>query len=214
MTMALKYLFWLLIAKPITHFILGLNVRHLSRLPKDGPCIIIANHNSHLDTLVLFNLFPWRLLRKIRPVAAADYFCKNKILRWFSTQIMGIIPIHRGRMIKGSDPFELISSSLHKGEIILLYPEGTRGEPEQMQSIKKGIHHLAKKHPTVPIIPIFMHGLGKSLPKGEFILVPFFCDIFIGNPLIETEDADAFVAQIQEAFANLAAEHKLPPWQH
>ena len=77
----LKYLFFLFIVKPYIHFVLGVNVNDADKLPKisAGPSIIVANHNSHVDTLLLMSLFSLPQILKIHPVAAADYFCNTKL---------------------------------------------------------------------------------------------------------------------------------------
>ena len=82
-----RCLFVVLIAWPVVLLWLGLTVRHPQRLPHQGPAVLIANHNSHLDLLVLLTLLPFGQLPRLRPVAAADYFFRNRglrfIARWF-----------------------------------------------------------------------------------------------------------------------------------
>jgi 1-acyl-sn-glycerol-3-phosphate acyltransferase len=182
-------------------------------LPKKGPAILVANHNSHLDTLVMMTLFPLRMQNRIRPVAAADYFLKNRWMAWFSLNIMHIIPLQRKGGKKNRDLFQGIYTALDQGDLVILYPEGSRGEPERLQRYKSGIYHLARKRPDVPIHPIFMHGLGKALPKGDPILVPFFCDVFVGEPFRWQEDKQAFMEELNLRMAELAGEGDFAPWE-
>lgn len=77
----LRFLFFLTIVRPIILVVLGFNVRRRELLPTGGPAIIVANHNSHLDTMVLMTLFPMSILHLIHPVAAADYFLKKRFDR-------------------------------------------------------------------------------------------------------------------------------------
>ncbi|MFD1435728.1 lysophospholipid acyltransferase family protein [Kroppenstedtia eburnea] len=209
----LRWLFSLLIVRPLTLIVLGIHIRHRERLPEKGPAILVANHNSHLDTLVMMTLFPLRMLNRIRPVAAADYFLKNRWLAWFSLNIMHIIPLRRKGGQKSRDLFQGITTALAQGDLVILYPEGSRGEPERLQKYKSGIYHLARECPDVPIYPIFMHGLGKALPKGDPILVPFFCDVFVGEPFRWQEDRQAFMEELNLRMAELAGEGDFAPWE-
>ncbi len=207
----LRLAFFVLLVRPFIYLIIGLRLRHRRRLPSTGPAIIIANHNSHLDALVIMCLFPLSLLPKLRPVAAADYFLDHGgALAWFARQIIGIIPLRRGSGQSGSDPFAECHQALAEDAILILFPEGTRGEPEQLGPLRKGIAHLAAPHPQVPVIPVYLYGLGKSLPRGDWLPVPFFCDVLIGHPLTWCEQRDQYLTQVQQAFDTLAAEGGFP----
>jgi 1-acyl-sn-glycerol-3-phosphate acyltransferase len=208
----LQQLFFLFVVRPLVLIVLGLNVRHRERIPVKGPAIVVSNHNSHLDTLVLMTLLPWSLLPLLRPVAAKDYFFSNGLLAWFALKIMHIIPLERQIADRTQDPLAGCSEALKNGEILILFPEGSRGDPEQMGTFKTGIAHLAKRHPDVPVTPVFLHGLGKALPKGEAILVPFFCDVFVGEPLQWTGERVSFMTNLEKAIASLAAEGHRPAW--
>ena len=208
----LQAVFFWLVVRPIVLIVMGLNVRHRERLPESGPAIMVANHNSHLDTVVMMTLFSTKLLPRLRPIAAADYFLRNRLIAWFATTIMGILPIERTGRAPDADPFAPVHSALEAGDIVILFPEGTRGEPEQLGVFKSGIAHLAKRHPDIPVVPVFMHGLGKTLPRGSVVPVPFYGDVFVGEVLFGREDHKAFMEEFTERMQALAAEGKFADW--
>ena len=208
----LQLLFFVLVVRPLLLVMLGLNVRHRERLLR-APAILAANHNSHFDTLVLMSLLPLSWLPKVRPVAAADYFLRNPIVAWFSLNILGIVPIRRGGRAAGEDPLAGVSQALADGHVVILFPEGTRGLPELRSELKSGIAHLAERHPDVPVVPIFLHGLGKALPKGSVLPVPFFCDVFVGEPVPFEGDHKAFLAELGRRMEQLEAEGHFAPWE-
>jgi len=117
-----------------------------------------------------------------------------------------MIPLDRKRLGKrGEDPLEDCVKALGAGEILLIYPEGTRGETEAIAKFKGGVARLKEQFPDVPVVPVFMHGLGRVLPKGEFTLVPVVVDVFVGEPVAWTGTRQAFTQALQAAVAALAA---------
>jgi 1-acyl-sn-glycerol-3-phosphate acyltransferase len=216
----LKHLFFWLVVKPLVAVVLGLNVRHRERLPAGGPAVLVANHNSHLDTLVLMSLLPARLLPRVRPVAAADYFLANRPLAWFSLHVLGVLPVVRGgrRADPSYDPLAHCRQVLDRGEVVVIFPEGTRGEAERMARLKSGIGHLALSRPEVPVVPCYLHGLGKTLPKGTRLPVPFFCDVFVGEATYGgdprwRDDPKAWVEELAARIEALAAEGSFAAWE-
>jgi 1-acyl-sn-glycerol-3-phosphate acyltransferase len=209
----LRFLFFAVVVRTLILLALGLTVRNRERLPQNGPAVLASNHNSNLDALALMSLMPLRLLPKLRPVAAVDYFFTSKAKGWFVTNIIGIIPVKRGSGKEGGNPLEACEEALDRGEILVLFPEGSRGDPETLGPLKKGIGHLACARPHVPIIPIYMHGLGKALPKGSTVLVPFNCTAHVGEPLYGTTSYSAFVVELEAAMAKLGAQEKPPAWE-
>jgi 1-acyl-sn-glycerol-3-phosphate acyltransferase len=136
----LQQLFFLLIVRPLVLIVLGLNVRHRERLPRSGPAIIVSNHNSHLDILVLMTLLPWRLLSILRPVGAKDYFFAQPLFAWLSTHVMHMIPLTR-QVTGREDPLAGCDAALRHNQILILFPEGSRGHPERMTAFKAVIAH-------------------------------------------------------------------------
>ena len=226
----LQRLFFWLVVRPVVLVGLGLNVRHRERLPAAGPAIVVANHNSHLDTMVLMTLLPSHLLPRVHPVAAADYFLRNRLLAWFALRIVGIIPIERRPAVAPPaaapaepsaaptpgaprpDVLAAVAAALERGDVVILFPEGSRGEPERLAELKSGVARLVERFPAVPVIPIFLHGLGKALPRGSALPVPFFCDVFVGEPVPWRGDRKIYVEELRGRMQELAAEGHLAEW--
>jgi 1-acyl-sn-glycerol-3-phosphate acyltransferase len=199
----LKILFFGLVIKPLVLVGLGLNLRNRERLPKNGPAIIAANHNSHLDAMVLMSIYPLSKIHKVRPVAAADYFLANRFLEWLSTRVIGIVPLERRGVKDKKQLWEGCNEALDNGNILILFPEGTRGEPEQLGKLKKGLYHLVRDRSDTTVIPVAMHGLGRALPRGEALFVPFNCDIIVGEELTLPNSADEFVENLTAVYEEL-----------
>ncbi len=208
----LKYLFFLCIVKPYIYLVLGVNINNADNLPKisQGPAIIVANHNSHVDTLLLMSLFSMPQILKIHPVAAADYFCNTKLKSFIFKTLIGLIPLKRkfGKATK-EELFKDINEALRAGESIIIYPEGTRGEDSTIKEFKSGVAHIAAMNPDVPVVPFYINGPDRILPKGAFMFVPFIADVYVAEGIkYDGTPTKVFTERIEKIVTSLKEEHK------
>jgi 1-acyl-sn-glycerol-3-phosphate acyltransferase len=192
--------------KPFMALFIGLRVRGREHLAKTAPFILIANHSSHLDTISLLSLFPLGRLRCIRPVAAADYFERNAFVAVMTKTLFNILPIARKNITTENNPLRRMREAIEAGDSIIIFPEGTRGSGSEIGEFRSGVAHLIEKVPTVPVVPAYLVNMGRSLPKGEFIPVPFFCEIRIGEPRVMEGSRQEITKALELAVRGLAEE--------
>lgn len=202
LTRTLRRLFSLCIVWPVIWLWLGLRVKYRERLPESGPAIIVANHNSHMDVFALLSLFPLSRQAEIHPVAAADYFLSNKWMAWFALNILNIIPVMRKG--KEANPLALCEQALRDGKTLILFPEGTRGEPGVLAPLKSGLWYLSQSVPEVPIIPIWLRGTEQVMGKGNRIPLPLFIDVTVGEVLCANPDKKIFMDDLKRQLMALS----------
>jgi len=98
-------------------------------------------------------------------VAVADYFLRNKVMGWFALKVIGIIPVYRGAHL--ANPLKACVDALAEKKIVIIFRSHARRAGKKFSEIKSGIWHLSQQCPDVPIIPVYMHGLGRSMGKGQ-----------------------------------------------
>jgi 1-acyl-sn-glycerol-3-phosphate acyltransferase len=184
--------------------VLGARVRRRSLVP-EGACLVVGNHNSHLDAAVLMSLFPLRRLPRVHPVAAADYFGKTLVRRTMAMVLMNGIPIER-RPQPGMDPLAPIVEGIARGETFIFFPEGSRGEPGVVAPFRPGIGRLVRQVPGLVVLPVFLSGAERIWPRGEAIPVPLGIDVSVGKPRSYSTDDEPpeIAARVREDVLALA----------
>lgn len=169
--------------------------------------IIVANHNSHLDTMTIMSSLPRQMIHKVKPVAAADHFGKTKLKTKLSNFFVNtlLIPRKRDKENPANDPINRMLKALDEGYSLILFPEGTRGEPEVRQTLKPGIALVLTQRPHIKYVPAYMKGMGKAMPKDDSLIVPFASSIVFGKAKSITPDQDisTILSQIESDFTAL-----------
>ena len=151
----------------------------------DDQCIVVANHNTHLDTLILFRLFPLNRVNRVKVIAAQDYFGRG-IGGFLGRRLFNLILLDR-RATKVLNAIGPVEEALQQGFSVIVFPEGTRGEPGVVQPFKSGIGKLAMDFPELPVYPVYLHGIEKTLPKGGSLPVPFGIRLEVMAPVFGRE---------------------------
>jgi 1-acyl-sn-glycerol-3-phosphate acyltransferase len=173
------YCFHVFFVRPVLRWIAGIRFRR--RNVPEGPCLVVSNHNSHLDAAVLMTIFPLRRLAQVHPVAAADYFGTSLFMRVMAMSCMNGIPIDR-RPSRGEDPLAPLADRLKSGQTLIFFPEGSRGEAGVVARFRSGIGKLVQSVPGLLVVPVFIAGPERIWPRGELVPVPLSVDVNIGKP--------------------------------
>lgn len=132
------------------------------RLPWRGPAVVVANHASLIDILVLFSLY-----RPYKWVSKAENF-RLPFVGW-NMHLNGYVSLVRGDRESVVAMLGRCSELLRAGSPVLFFPEGTRSKDGRLRPFKDGAFELAVEH-GVPLIPIAVHGTGRALPKHGMVL--------------------------------------------
>ena len=155
-------------------------------LPKEGAFILAANHNSHADTAVLFTAIPRDIRQRSLAAAAQDYFFDKGLRQTVSRILFNVIPV--ARESGGQNPLRHVIRALREGYGVLLYPEGTRSLHGTVGPFRKGIGRLIAEFPEVPVIPIWIEGTNRVMPKGQNVPQPRKVEVHFGEPIYPGAD--------------------------
>ncbi|MGA2499906.1 MAG: lysophospholipid acyltransferase family protein [Tepidisphaeraceae bacterium] len=149
-------------------------------LPGDGSFVMVSNHSSHLDALALLAALPARKVHRAFPAVAEDYFFVSLPRAVLSSVFINALPF--GRKVRVRQSLDLCRRLLaNPGNILILFPEGTRSTTGQMAEFRPGIGALAAGL-DVPVVPCAVQGAFAAWPKGCFLPRPRAVRLVIGKP--------------------------------
>jgi len=186
-----------------------LEIEGIEHLPKEGSFVMVANHSSHLDALCLLAALPLQKLRRAFPAAAKDYFFVSVPRLAVATVVVNALPFARRTHIRQS--MEICRQLLaNPGNILILFPEGTRTGTGQIGEFKPGIGLLVAGTNT-PVIPCHLNGAFQAWPKGNRLPRPRPVRLHIGRPRIyancpaDREASEQISRDLRQAVLDLAA---------
>jgi 1-acyl-sn-glycerol-3-phosphate acyltransferase len=136
-------------------------VEGIANVPTDGPLIIVANHLSNADPPLVFGWLTRPLGRQMHILAKEALFVGP--VGWFFRH-NGIHPVKAG----GSDieAYRVSKAVLDKGEVLCIFPEGTRSANGELQEPKPGVAMLATRS-AVQVLPVGITGSDTFLGRGR-----------------------------------------------
>jgi 1-acyl-sn-glycerol-3-phosphate acyltransferase len=166
--------------------------------------IYFANHQSHLDWVLIWASLPKDLRAGTRPIAARDYWTASPFKHWLTREVFHAVYVARQRT-DDQDPLEPLAEALSQGDSLVIFPEGTRSSKLEPQAFKSGLYHLAEQFPDVQLIPAWIDNVQRVMPKGEVVPVPILCTVTFGAPMqLEAgEDKRAFLERSRQAVIGL-----------
>jgi 1-acyl-sn-glycerol-3-phosphate acyltransferase len=190
--------YWLLkyvIGGPALRAIFRPWVIGLENVPKDGAVILASNHLSFIDSIFL----PLVVNRHVSFLAKSDYFTRRGLLGWLTKSFMkatGQLPIHRGGGPASEASLNTGLGVLARGEILGIYPEGTRSPDGRLYRGRTGVARMIPEG-RVPVVPVVMLGTQAIMPIGSRLPHIRRVGVVFGDPLdfsrFEGLEGDRFI---------------------
>jgi 1-acyl-sn-glycerol-3-phosphate acyltransferase len=190
-------------------FISGVNTCWIDCHPEPRQRIYFANHSSHLDFVVLWSALPPEIRAATRPVAAKDYWDRNKVKLYIASTVFRAVLIERPESGRGQDSARTMLRSLFgaldEGSSLIIFPEGRRSDGTGVGEFKAGLFHLCRHKPEIEAVPVYLENLNRVLPKGEFLPAPLLSRVRFGAPLTlqSQEPKDQFLERARTAVCSL-----------
>ena len=166
-----------LLTAPARRGLVNLRVENAENLPTEGPAIVAANHVSFFDSVLLMFALP----RPVSVLGKAEY-TERRITNWLFCGA-GMIPIRRENPSDLGRAFDQVREVLDRGEVVGVFPEGTRPRDGLLHRVHSGAAHLALTT-GVPLVPVGIIGTDQVLPTGARLVRPFRrVTISIGAPI-------------------------------
>ena len=206
---AISCFLWRSITRLYLAIVHRLKIHGRENLPARAPFILVANHASHLDAIILGGILPLRFVGAVFPIAAGDTFFTKRASSIFATAFMNALPIWRKNC--GAHSLEDLRKRLLQGACIyILFPEGTRTRSGTMAPFKSGLGRLVAGT-NIPIVPCYLDGTFAALPAS--VTVPRWrkISVEVGKPLSFAETTndragwESIAAATEMAVRNLAA---------
>ena len=180
----------------------GLEVRAFGteQLALDQPYVFVANHTSLVDIVALFVALPMNV----------GFLAKKELRKVpFLGQAMvagGHVFVKRGERESARAALAEAAKDVAAGACIVVFPEGTRGSGEAIQTFKKGGFQLAQ-HAAVPVVPVGLRGTGAIMGRSEWVVRPGSVEVHVGAPVRAADFGDLpdFVDHVRGRVAELAA---------
>lgn len=180
-------------------------------LPRDASFVMVCNHASHLDAVCLQSALPLAKLHRTFSAAAADYFFSSIPLTWFAAIIANALPFSREVHVRQS--LKLCEQLLRNpGNVLILFPEGTRSTTGRLAHFKPGIGSLLAGT-DILAVPCHLSGAHAAWPKGAWLARPAKLRLRIGPARAYAHLAPgkpgalAVAADLEQAVATLTPPH-------
>ncbi len=146
------------------------------RVPRDGPVVFMANHESWLDIPALLAAIPVQV----------RFLAKKSLFSWpafgWALSSMGFIPVDRKNRREAVKSFEAAAARIRAGRSVLIFPEETRSTDGALLPFQRGGFLIAIKA-GIPIVPVGLEGPARCLPKHNYLIRPGTITVRFGDPV-------------------------------